>query len=239
MADNKFTAFARIPTRPLSMDNKDLAEPKELLADYVNHELYICDVDGSIVNVTASVTTVVNEVMKNINSNPTIVTDAEIELPSGEKVTIESGLIDAITKIEELQDSLGLIKDELGNIVLKIDPDDIVESNEKQFVSSNEKTSWDNKAEIIQMNATILSGSSNWTATDSSAPYTQTVNIADMKASYYPIVDIVLSDDYDTAMRQLTSYSYIYKIITYDGSIKVFASSPIDEEITIVMKIDK
>lgn len=232
-------AFARIPTRPLSLDNKDLAEPKELLADYENHEIYICDIDGKIVNVTASVTAVVNEVMAQIDQDPGIVTEAEIELPSGKKVTIEKALLDALVQIEELQESLGVTTDETGKVVLKIPAADVEVTEEKQFVSSTEKEDWNKKTETIRLTAKISSSEGLWTSTNDSAPYIQNVSIADMKEAYYPVVDVVLSEDYETAMKELDSYSYIYKILTYDGKITVYAIKPIAVDLNIVLKIDK
>lgn len=232
-------AFARIPTRPLSLDNKDLAEPKELLADYENHEIYICDIDGKIVNVTASVTAVVTEVMAQIDKDPGIVTEAEIELPSGKTVTIEKALLDALVQIEELQDSLGVTTDETGNVVLKIPAADVEVSDEKQFVSSTEKENWNNKTEAVRLTAKILSSEGSWTSTNDGAPYVQDVSIKEMKEAYYPVVDVVLSEDYETAMKELDSYSYIYKILTYDGKITIYAIKPIAVDLNIVLKIDK
>ena len=52
MPDIKFTAAARIPTRPLSYTNKSLAKKKELLADYENRELYMSDANGNLVCIT-------------------------------------------------------------------------------------------------------------------------------------------------------------------------------------------
>lgn len=232
-------AFSRIPTRPLSMDNKELAEPKEILADYKKHELYICDLDGKIVNITASVTTVINEVMNQIDKDPTIVTEAEIELPSGKTVTIEKALLDAIAQIEELQDSLGVTTDEEGNVALKIPATDVEVTDDRQFVSSSEKKNWDKKTESVRMTAQISSLETDWTDTDGGAPYVQDIDIADMKEEYYPVVDVTLSDDYDTAMKELDSYLYIYKILTYNGKITVYSSKPIAIDLNIVLKIDK
>ena len=39
----EFTATARIPTRPLSFENADLREAKEIVVDYENHIIYISD----------------------------------------------------------------------------------------------------------------------------------------------------------------------------------------------------
>ena len=49
-----FTAKSRIPTRPLSYSNSNLAVKKELLVDWENHKIYICDSNKNIVEVTGS-----------------------------------------------------------------------------------------------------------------------------------------------------------------------------------------
>ena len=43
-----FTANARIPTRPLSFENVDLREAKEIVVDYENHIIYISDKDSNL-----------------------------------------------------------------------------------------------------------------------------------------------------------------------------------------------
>ena len=60
-----------------------------------------------------------------------------------------------------------------------------------------------------------------------------------MIEAYFPVVDVVLSEDYETAMKELDSYSYIYKILTYDGKITIYAIKPIAVDLNIVLKIDK
>ena len=239
MADFNFTASARVPTRPLSYENKDIAEPKELIADYINHELYIKDTDGNIVNVTASVSTVVQEVITQIKEDPSFIVDTTIELPSGESVTIDNAIIDALTQIEELQESLGLIKDETGNITLKIQASDVVTSDDKQFVSKEEKEAWNAKTDTIQLTMSIAAGEDSWTTDNGEAPYKQTINNTTIKESDYPVVDVKLSDVYATAMEELNNYAHIYKILTFDGYIEVYAVKPTEVALSIIMKIDR
>lgn len=239
MSEYSFTATARIPTRPLSYDNKDLAEAKEILVDYNSHEIYVCGVDGKIVNVTASVTKVVQEVMTQIEKDPTIVGESTIELPDGTSVVLNEALLKALTEIEELQESLGLVKDEMGNIVLKIPAADVVTDNNKQFVSNTEKETWNNKTDMIQLEASIPGGESKWTATNDDAPYTQRVTVSGIKVTDYPVVDVKLSDIYADAMEELNNYAYIYKILTYDGYIVVYAVKPTERALNIIMKVDR
>lgn len=239
MSEYSFTATARIPTRPLSYDNKDLAEAKEILVDYNSHEIYVCGVDGQIVNVTASVTKVVQEVMTQIEQDSAIIGESTIDLPDGTSVVLNEALLKALTEIEELQESLGLVKDDLGNIVLKIPASDVVTDSSKQFVTAAEKESWNNKTDTIQLTASIPAGEDKWTSTSGEAPYTQKVNVAGIEETDYPVVDVKLSDIYADAMEELNNYAYIYKILTYDGYIMVYAVKPTEKALNIIMKVDR
>ncbi len=240
MSEYSFTATSRIPTRPLSYDNKDLAEAKEILVDYNSHEIYVCGINGQIVNVTASVTKVVQEVITQIEKDSTIIGESTIELPDGTSVILNEALLKAIVDIEELQESLGLIKDEeTGNIILKIPAADVVTDNNKQFVTAEEKRTWNNKTDTIQITASIPAGEDMWTSTDGEAPYTQKVIVTDIKETDYPVVDVRLSDIYADAMEELNNYAYIYKILTYDGYIMVYAGEPTERALNIIMKVDR
>ena len=230
-----FTATARIPSRPLSMANKELAEKKELLVDYENHEIYICDLTGAFVNVTASVTAVVKEMEEKIKNDPTIITNVKITLPDGSNVTIDKAIYDAFKEIEELKKLLKY-DDKTGDATISIPPSSIDQDKDNRFVSDEEKTNWNNKSTVFNINTTIKSGDANWTG--SSAPYTQTITVAQMKESYYPVVDVHLSDDYALATKEINDYSNIFKILTYDGSIKVYSTKATSVDLSIIMKID-
>lgn len=303
MADNnRFSASARIPTRPLSIENKDMAQPKEVLVDYKNHELYVVDEDSKLVNVTASVDTVIKQMEDNFKEDPSMITGITIRLPSGQDITIEqniinfyndivalkgtvSGLDETVTNNKEALDGridglnntvselsgtvsgLGETVSGLGETVTNnnntltgridglnstvselsgkvneqstanIDASRITQNDNLQFVTNAQKTEWSGKADIVQMTAIIKSGKTNWT--EDGGPYYQVVNISGMKSEYNPIVDIRLSDNYETAMKELENYSYIYRITTTNGGIRVYSIKPTEISITIVMKIDK
>ena len=52
-----------------------------------------------------------------------------------------------------------------------------------------------------------------------SAPYTQTVSIEGITSDMTPVVDIVLSDDTNTALSELEAYGLLSKIQTSTGEI--------------------
>ena len=82
-----------------------------------------------------------------------------------------------------------------------------------------------------------MGGASAWTGTE--APYTQQVTVEGILESDVPVVDISLGDIYETVQKQLDSYAYIYKILTYDGYIVVYASEPTEDNVTVQMKVDR
>lgn len=253
MAGERFEAKARIPTRPLDFANKDLAFDRELLVDYTNHAVYIY-VNGEFHDITSDVTSVVNEVIKKLQEDPTllqeifinednqqtIINNVNITLENGDVVSLNEAITDALKRIEDLEQFFDFTYDEEGNITninIKVEATDVEETEEKQFVSQEEKEKWDDKADIFRITATIMGGTSAWEG--SKEPYTQVVNIPEILESDYPVVDVVLSEVYQTAMDQLNSYAYIYKILTFDGYIKVFASNPTEVTLQIQMKVDR
>lgn len=241
MANNepKFTASARIPTRPLSYESVKLAENKELIADYENHELYIKDAEGNVVNVTASVTTVIEEVRDQMEQDPTIITDVKIELPDGSHVTLQKSIYDLYNKFTALEkkvDGLGIKVDDVSGKVT-MEAESIKTDTEHQFVTDEEKAAWNAKTDTFQVNVNIKAEADNWTGSE--APYKQKVTVEEIKETDYPVVDVVLSSDYKTAMDELSNYAYIYKILTFDGYIEVYSIKPTEQALTIVMKIDR
>lgn len=259
MAD-RFEAHARIPTRPLSFANKELAEENELLVDYEEKQVYIYH-GGEFYNITAKMQEVIQGVIDAMEKDPTILQnifnksedgsvifgDINITLVSGDVVTLKEGLSNALTDItqvkddiKKLEEGLGITRDELGQIKkVEITTTTVKESEEKQFVSKTDKEIWIGKADIFQMEAVIKSGTENWTSTNGAAPFTQEVSVPDMLVSDNPVIDIIMSDSYDTAMNQLNNYAHVYRISTFDGKIKVYAIIPTNIDLKIQMKVDR
>lgn len=102
-----FSANARIPIRPLSMDNKSIAMIKELLVDYKEHQLYICDENGEFFNITASVGDVIPQIIEMIQNDPDIIKGVKIEVINEDgttkEYTIEEGIVTALQEIEKLK----------------------------------------------------------------------------------------------------------------------------------------
>lgn len=259
MAD-RFEAHARIPTRPLSYANKELAQENEILVDYEENQIYVYH-NGEFHNITAKMQEVIQGVIDAMEKDPTILQnifnksedgsvifgDINITLVSGDVVTLKEGLSGAITDIaqvksdiKKLEEGLGITRDELGQIKkVEITTTTIKESEEKQFVSKTDKEIWAGKADIFEMEAIIKSGTANWTSTNGAAPFTQEIAIANILSSDNPIIDIIMSDSYDTAMNQLNNYAHVYRISTFDGKIKVYAIIPTNIDLKIQIKVDR
>ena len=89
------------------------------------------------------------------------------------------------------------------------------------------------KAETATYTATI---STTWTGEN--APYTQSIAVSGIKADDNPLVDIVLNDDIETAIKEQEEYSKISRIQTSDGSILItcFEEKP-EVEMKIQLKV--
>ena len=243
----EFTATARIPCRPLSYENKDLAEPKELLIDYSLGNIWLCKEDGSFVDIGTSIKEIIKQ-DPDISKNITIVID-------GDTYDLQTIIAQQATNIEEILKALGYYVDDDGEIhfdlldkIASYDPEtgditfiikttDIVEDGDKLFITQEEKDKIAQATHPEIIRVTILGGSQAWTG--SAAPYTQQITVEGIKESDVPVVDISLGDIYDTIQKQLDSYAYIYKILTYDGYIVVYASEPTKDDLTVQMKVDR
>ena len=247
----EFTATARIPCRPLSYENNALAQPKELLIDYKTGNVWICKEDNTFVDVGNAVK---ETVIQYIKEDPEFSQNIQITI-DGEVYELETIVADQVTKLEQILKALGYYVDEEtgevkfdlldkiatvddeGNITFIIKTTDIVEDGDKFFMTSEDKEKLEAATHPEIKKVTILGGSQAWTG--SAAPYTQQINVAGILESDTPVVDISLGDIYDTVQKQLDSYAQIYKILTYDGYIVVYAHEPTEDDLTIQMKLDR
>lgn len=101
----KYSASSRIPIRPLSYDNVSLAFPRELIIDYKNAKMYICNLDGKIIDISEKVIEETKELISEaLNSGETedIVRDIEITLENGDVVTIESAIVELFKELSNV-----------------------------------------------------------------------------------------------------------------------------------------
>lgn len=101
------------------------------------------------------------------------------------------------------------------------------------------RNEWDSKSSVHNVTATISSTGNSWTLDSSKGAYIQTIELEDILETDYPIVDVCLSDNYNTAFNELNEYSKIYKILTYNKYIEVYANSATSIDLNIILKIDR
>lgn len=85
----------------------------------------------------------------------------------------------------------------------------------------------------------VKSGEDNWTATDGNAPYIQEITVYGITEADYPIVDVILSANFDVASEELENYAYIYKINTSADKITIYATKPTAVDLTLVIKVSR
>jgi len=64
-------------------------------------------------------------------------------------------------------------------------------------------------------------GTDGWTGTE--APFAQIQEVSGIFATDVPIVDVVLSGDWEVDQARLEAWGHIYRIVTSDDSITVYA----------------
>lgn len=246
-----FTATARIPCRPLSYDNKEIANPKEFIIDYTAHKLYLSDVNGNIVDISIDIDSIkdqLEELIKKNNAN--ILKEITITLSNGDTIIAETAIINCVEQLIEIKNQI-----KNGELIDTLPAEKVVESNERQFVSAADKEKWNSASDkitnlkntidnlggltdVFMTSCIVKSGVSAWTKV-SDIQYTQTITVDDILETDNPVIDVSVSDDYSAAENQLINFDYIYKITTANKSIKVFATKYTDTTLTLQIKVDR
>lgn len=244
-----FTATARIPCRPLSVDHKDLAEPKELLIDYNTGIVTVCKADGTFVDISDSIKTVI---MNHIKSDKDVAKEIQVEI-DGKLYTLETAIADQAKSLEDLKKALGFVKDEAGNIkfdiieyinkifninkdsgTVSIDASSITDNDQKVMMTKQERDKLNSLSPGQSLQVTL---STNWTGDE--APYTQVVGLNGVKDTDVPVVDIILNSDFDTAMEELNSYGFLYRVTTGNNQITVYTTEKTTVQLRLQLKFDR
>lgn len=77
--------------------------------------------------------------------------------------------------------------------------------------------------------------SSNWNG--SSAPYTVDLTLSGIKSTDNPIVDLIVDSTLPTAQSEVENWSYVYKILTNDNVIKLFATEKPTVDLSLQLKV--
>jgi len=100
----------------------------------------------------------------------------------------------------------------------EVNPNYIKQDSTHRLVTDTEREAWNGKTNRYHFDVAVPA--SGWTG---DGPYTQTVSVAGLTAAMNPIMDLVQSDDVDTAQSQLDAYSCINRATTADGSLTLIS----------------
>lgn len=231
----RFEAKTRLPFRPLSYENVDMAVEKELIADYKTGNLYIKTETGDIIDLTESISKAVagsGEIGKYLNVTYVGFDGQETT------VTINAAVIDIVEKIKEQQKVIDVITGNEGGetVVIQIKPGQIITDSTHRFVTDTQLN------EIAQKVATkeviCLLPHTGWIG--SKAPYYQTVACTGALTTMpRPVVDInhTTEETFENAMKAEDNWCYIYKATTGDNTITVYASEKPEVDLSMVVQM--
>ena len=246
MPTREFEATTRIPTRPLSYANKDMAYNKELMIDYTNGNVYVKDENGVIHDISQTITQIIKEDPDFSDEITVVIPD---ESGTGEQiVSINAAITQLIQQIKDQQTTIdqqqtaidnmqnvidGITGDTGGDIQIK--PGDIIVDANHQFVTNQQLTEIADKIHLKYVTVTL--SSSGWTG--SSAPYTQTVTCTGATANMArPTIDIDhSSESYSTAMDTEDAWCNIYRAVTGANQITFYASEKPTVNISVVVEM--
>lgn len=233
----QFVAKTRLPTRPLSYENKDLAYNRELIADYKTGNLYLKDDTGNIIDLSQKISQTIIEsgqIAQYLNVTYNGFDGEETT------VTINAAVIDLVNKIKEQQQVIDAItggeSGEPGSVTIQIKPGQIVVDENHQFVTNQQLNEIAQKVSIKDV--TCLLPATGWIGSE--APYYQTVACTGaLETMPRPTIDInhTTSETYENAMTAEDNWCYIYRAVTDNNTITVYASEKPEVDLSFVVQL--
>ena len=234
----QFKATTRLPFRPLSYENVELAYNRELIADYTTGNLYLKDDQGQIIDLSQKISQVIIEsgqIAEYLN-----VTYIGFD---GEETTVQinAAIIDLVNKIKEQQQVIDAItgQDEPGGgttVNIQIKPGQIVVDENHQFVTNQQLNELAQKVSIKDVQC--LLPATGWIG--SAAPYYQTVACQGaLETMPRPTIDInhTSGETYENAMTAEDNWCYIYRAVTGANTITVYASEKPEVDLSFVVQL--
>jgi hypothetical protein len=83
----------------------------------------------------------------------------------------------------------------------------------------------------------VLTTTLDTTWQGSEAPYTKTQTVNGLLATDTPIVDVVMSGDFETDEARIEAWGYVYRITTADNAITLYATEKPAVELPIQLKV--
>lgn len=249
----KIPPNARIPSRPLSYDMVDLAFERELILDYDKGILYMKDEQGNVRCITnAIVTQVINEIIMNPDDfnfahNIVIINNGE-KYPLDDFINTLKNLLDILKEllgykeIPEINPDTG--KEEDKSILQVIE--DIL-ARLKALEDKNDKLREELQGQIDELRATktstyetsVIVPITGWTTITENKDYSITINVENIlstdRAKVYPLY----SSDYNTMLNEMGSYGNIYRVLSNNNSITIYARGIPKIQFTIGLEIPR
>lgn len=233
----QFKATTRLPFRPLSYENVDLADNRELIADYTNGNLYLKDDNGDIIDLSEKISQTIVEsgdIAKYLNVTYTGFDGQETT------VTINAAVIDVVNKIKEQQKVIEAITggdtSGGGDVTIQIKPGQIVVDENHRFVTDVQLNEIAQKVSIKEVVCTVPK--IGWVGSE--APYTQTVACQGaLEEMPRPTIDInhTSSETYENAMTADDNWCYIYRATTGANTITFYASEKPEVDLSVFVQM--
>lgn len=244
-----FSAKGRIPCRPLSYENASLALPKEIVVDYENGVIYICQEDGTLIDIGQAIKEAIME-------DPDFAQDISVELPDGTVISLETMVINTTNDLNELKDALGYTKDpvtgeitfslldqfakkdEHGEWIITINPTNIITDTTHQFVTETQINEWNKSTHSETIVTTIPT--TGWVEGGTTAPYKLELTVNSITGDDQPIIDIYLSGkSYEESKSLLSAWANIFRIMTDNKKLIIYATSIPELSIPIQVKVER
>lgn len=228
----QFEAKTRLPFRPLSYENVDLAYNRELIADYTTGNLYLKDDNGDIIDLSEKISQTIIEsgqIAQYLNVTYTGFDGQE------KTVTINAAVIDIVNKIKQQQDAIDAITGGSGGNI-QIKPGQIVTDSNHRFVTDTQLNEIAQKVSIKEVICTVPK--IGWIG--SSAPYSQTVACQGALAEMpRPTIDInhTSSESYENAMTADDNWCYIYRAVTGANTLTLYASEKPEVDLSVFVQM--
>ena len=91
--------------------------------------------------------------------------------------------------------------------------------------------------ELGHVNHAVLTTTLNTTWQGSEAPYTKTQTVNGLLATDTPIVDVVMSDNFETDEARIEAWGYVYRITTANNAITLYATEKPTVSLPIQLKV--
>jgi hypothetical protein len=131
--------------------------------------------------------------------------------------------------IDDLNDNMDILDQEVKDVR------DILD-NTVQVVDAHTET----RAaldELGHVNHTVLTTTIDTTWQGSQAPYTKTQTVNGLLATDTPIVDVVMSGNFETDKARIEAWGYVYRIIAANNAITLYATEKPTVSLPIQLKV--